>query len=186
MQRELNGIGLIPLRDAIRTEDDARIECSESFTSGEEKIEIAAVSPGATEEGWHVQVSEMIYDWVELTSEVIARRLHMVLETIAGEGIDRNSLLKLPIPADDAGEKAFEEIVTRYGSTDHEAELAAEIDKLNQIVGTALGLNPDEIAFIGKEMGDDPFLKQIRPRYPFTATRLHGYRTGLDSSERYA
>lgn len=91
-----------------------------------------------------------------------------------------------PFPADETGEKAFEEIVKRYGSTDHEAGLAAEIDKLDQIVGTAFGLNPGEIAFIGKEMADDPFLKQIRPRYPYTATRLHGYRTGLDSSERYA
>jgi len=32
----------------------------------------------------------------------------------------------------------------------------------------------------------DPFLKNIVPRWPGSSTRLHGYRTGLDSSERYA
>jgi hypothetical protein len=31
----------------------------------------------------------------------------------------------------------------------------------------------------------DPFLKNIVPRWPGSSTRLHGYRTGLDSAERY-
>ncbi len=52
-------------------------------------------------------------------------------------------------------------------------------------VGPALGLDAADIAAIREDMRTDPFLKNIVPRWPGSSTRLHGYRTGLDSAERY-
>ena len=43
-----------------------------------------------------------------------------------------------------------------------------------------------DLAIIRKEMTEDPFLKNIIPRWPATQTRIHGDRTGLDSSDRYS
>jgi hypothetical protein len=48
-----------------------------------------------------------------------------------------------------------------------------------------LGLDDADLASIRREMLEDPFLKNITPRWPSTETRIHGYRKGLDSSGRY-
>lgn len=42
-----------------------------------------------------------------------------------------------------------------------------------------------DVASIRVDMTTDPFLKNIEPRYPSSANCIHGFRTGLDSSERY-
>jgi hypothetical protein len=57
--------------------------------------------------------------------------------------------------------------------------------KLDELVGGAFGLTREEIEFVRIECRNDPFLRQIRPRYPGVVTRKHGFRTGLESSDRY-
>ena len=59
------------------------------------------------------------------------------------------------------------------------------VDQLDALVGPALGLNSEDIAFIQKDSSTDPFLSKIYPRYPYTETRRHGFRTRLDRHDRY-
>ena len=66
------------------------------------------------------------------------------------------------------------------------AGVEAVVDRIDALVGPALGLDEDDLAAIRHDMLTDPFLKNIVPRWPGTSTRLHGYRTGLDRSDRYA
>jgi hypothetical protein len=86
-----------------------------------------------------------------------------------------------------AHDQALPEIVERMA---HEqlaviAAMKERIGALDSIVGAALGLDEDDIAEIQRDLEADPFLKGIRPRYPGTVTRKQGFRTGLDSGERY-
>ncbi len=162
------------------------VQWSESFHRAAERIEVAAsLQLNRGDLGWHLQVSEQLYDFLDITDEDAARGLHTALAARSGLAVDRESLLTLPIPPDAATRSDYEAIVELYGGTDHQAAIEAEIDRIDALVGPALGLNADDLAAIREDMLTDPFLKNIVPRWPGSRTRLHGYRTGLDSSERY-
>jgi hypothetical protein len=170
----------------VRAASGTKVYWSESFSKGAEKIEIAGTIVGSpADEGTHLQVSQYLFDWIEITSDAVARSLAAALQVRAGRLIDRDAILSLPIPLDHSGREAYVEVVQRYRSADHQAAIDKVIDERDAIVGDALGLSHEEITSIRKDMREDPFLKNIKPRYPATATRLHGYRTGLDSPDRY-
>lgn len=57
---------------------------------------------------------------------------------------------------------------------------------LQEGIGPALTLCAADMASIRVDLTDDPFLKSITPRWPATETRIHGHRTGRDSSDRYS
>jgi hypothetical protein len=91
----------------------------------------------------------------------------------------------MAIPDGAESRKLFQAVLDRFRTTASMAEIDGVVDKLDAIIGPALGLDAADIASIRGEMDSDPFLKNIVPRWPATETRIHGYRTGLDSSERY-
>lgn len=177
---------LKPFRDAVR-DNEGKVEWSESFQRGVEKIE---VSPSLTlnrgDQGWHLQVSDQLYDYLDVTDADAARGLLTALAARPGSMVDRNDLLDMLIPANAATRADYEATVQLYGGTDHQAAIEAEVVRIDALVGPALGLNVADLAAIRDDMLSDPFLKNIVPRWPGSTTRLHGYRTGLDSSERYS
>ena len=60
------------------------------------------------------------------------------------------------------------------------------LSELDMIIGSALGLDADDVNEIQNDLRTDPFLMGIRPRYPGTVTRKQGFRSGLDSDSRYS
>jgi hypothetical protein len=186
MFAELERLPLKTLRDAVH-DSEGKIEWSESFQRGVEKIEVSSsLALNRCDLGWHLQVSDQLYDHLDIAGEDIARGLLTALAARPGETVDRDDLLNLPIPPDAATRAEYETTVELYGGTDHQAAIEAEVDRIDALVGPALGLDADDLAAIREDMLTDPFLKNIVPRWPGSTTRLHGYRTGLDSSERYA
>jgi hypothetical protein len=186
MFAELARLPLKSLRDAVR-DSGGKIEWSESFRRAADKIEICP-SPTLNlgDLGWHLQVSGQLYDYVDITDEDTARGLQVALSARQGSTVDRDEMLSLPIPPDASTRQAFEARVARFGGTDHQAAIEAQVDRIDALVGPALGLDAADLAAIREDMLTDPFLKNIVPRWPGSSTRLHGYRTGLDRSERYA
>jgi hypothetical protein len=91
----------------------------------------------------------------------------------------------MPIPVTETERQAWDAAIAEHQEERLTAEMDERLDELDSIVGLCLGLEPADTAFIKQELRDDPFLKGIRPRYPGTVTRKQGFRTGLDSSERY-
>jgi SAM-dependent methyltransferase len=186
MFAELEQLQLRTFRDAVR-ESGGKIEWSESFLRGAEKVEVSSsLNLNHGDLGWHVQVSDQLYDYLDITDEDTARGLLTALSARPGSAVDRDDLLDILIPPDAATRADYEATVQLYGGTDHQAAIEAEVDRIDRLVGPALGLNEDDLFAIREDMLTDPFLKNIVPRWPGSATRLHGYRTGLDSSERYA
>ena len=186
MFAELGGLGLPSLRDAVRGISGTKIVWSESFIKASDKIEIdKKLIMNNGEVGERLQVSSYPFDWLEINSEEILAGLAAALAARPGILVDREMLLSMPIPKDDEARTRFNEIVNRYRTGDHMKAIDAQINQIDAIVGSALGLDSADLATIQADMLDDPFLKNIEPRYPASVTRLHGYRTGLDSSERY-
>lgn len=186
MFAELDRLAVKSFRNVVRAASGTKVYWSETFTKGNERIEVAdAIVSSPADEGRHLQISQYLFDWIEVTSDDIAASLVAALEARAGKSIDRDAILELPVPIDKSARETYIAAVQRYRTTDHQAAIEKAIDKLDSIVGEALGLSVEDVAAIRKDMTEDPFLKNIRPRYPATATRLHGYRTGLDSADRY-
>lgn len=186
MLAELARLPLQPFRDVVRS-SGGRAEWSESFLRASEKIEVSkALHLHRGEEAWRLQVSDYLYDWIDISDENAARGLRAALAARPGLGVDRETLLAIPVPPDAATRADHDAVVARYGGADHQAAIEAEVDKIDALVGPALGLDASDIAAIREDMLTDPFLKNITPRWPGTSTRLHGYRTGLDSADRYA
>ncbi len=187
MFAELERLPLKTLRDAVR-DSGGKIEWSESFLRGAEKVEIgASLQLLRGDLGWRLTLNDYLYDWLELTdAENIARGLFEALRARIGQGVTRDELLDMLIPPDDASRADYVATVEMYRGTAHQEAIEAEVDRIDALVGPALGLNAADLAAIREDMLTDPFLKNIVPRWPGSTTRLHGYRTGLDSSERYA
>ena len=112
----------------------------------------------------------------------------MVIALIQREGdsLGKTGILNLPIPATESEKQVWNKTISDFDGDRLKEEMEARLSELDNIVGGALGLSTDEIAFIRKECAEDPFLRTIRPRYPGTVTRKQGFRTGLSSSERYS
>lgn len=165
-----------------------RVESSDGFRQAMEKLEVGAgVQALPTQEGgWRLQVSQHLYEYLLISDEAPARGLAAALRVRAGDPIDRDALLAMPVPVDDETREAFDAIVARYRGGDHQAAIEEQVDRIDALAGPALGLDAGDLQVIRADMLTDPFLKNIVPRWPGSATRLHGYRTGLDSAERYA
>ncbi len=157
---------------------------------GNEKIELSGDCTAVPEaDGWHVGISEYLLDWVKVPVEAAALGLKIALRARAGTDrkmVDRSTLIDMPIPADAATRESYARIISEYRDADHAGAIESVVDRIDCLLGPALGLNDDDLALIRKEMIEDPFLRNIIPRWPATETRLHGYRTGLDSSDRYS
>lgn len=82
--------------------------------------------------------------------------------------------------------KALANLRESYAPERMDAEIHKLIAMVDNIVGPALGLTPDEVAAIRADMADDPFLARVRPRYPFFRPRQYGRRKNLERRDRYA
>lgn len=191
MFAELDALSLITFKDAIKAVK-GQVDWSDSFDGSVEKVDLTdALQLNRGDLGWHLQVTDQLYDFLDISHEDAARGLLSALKARAGRKeakdrlVDRDELLKLRIPADPATRAEYDAIVDLYAGTDHMEAIEAEVDRIDALVGPALGLDKADIAAIREDMLTDPFLKHIVPRWPGTQTRLHGYRTGLDSSARY-
>ena len=185
MLAELAALPLRPFREVVR-DGGGKVEWSPSFQRASEKVTVGKPYLGKGDDVWRLQVSDYLYDHLEIGDESAARGLAAALAVRGGSGVDREMLLNLPIPPDAATRDDYAAIVDLYGGTDHLAAIEAEVDRIDALVGPALGLDDADLASIRHDMLTDPFLKHIVPRWPGSSTRLHGYRTGLDSSQRYA
>lgn len=192
MLAALAALPLRPFRDVVKDGvkgTGGKVEWSESLNKGTDKIELSsACKTMAEDDGWHISISDYMLDWVKVPDEAAALGLATALAAHAGteqKMVDRSILLDMPIPPDGATRAKFDAIVKEYREADHAKAIDAVVDKIDALIGPALGLDAADIASIRIDMNDDPFLKNITPRWPATETRIHGYRTGLDSSDRY-
>jgi hypothetical protein len=189
----LDRLPLKPFREVVKEglkKTGNKVEWSESLNKGTEAIELISGCKAAVEgDCWHLQISEYLLDWVKIPDEAAAVSLATALSARARTSkniVDRAILLDMPIPPNAETRDKFEAIVKHYRESDHASAMDTVVDKIDALIGPALTLSDDDIVSIRKDMRDDPFLRNITPRWPATETRIHGPRRGLDSSNRYS
>jgi hypothetical protein len=188
----LDALPLRKFRDVFKAEtkvSGGKVEFSESLNKATDKVELANTFQATTNgDTWHIILSDYLLDWVAVPNETSALGLATALFAHAGTEarmVDRAILLDLPIPPDAETRATYAALVSQYRESDHAGAIEAVVDRIDAMIGPCLGLDIADTAAVRQDMLEDPFLKNITPRWPATETRIHGYRTGLDSSDRY-
>ncbi len=186
LRAEAASLGLRPLRDVFRTlAPGATLLMSETVAEGE-PFTVAEVAVVETPEGWAVVPDTAAEGTtVMVPSEALAELIAAGLRLAAGTELTRTTLLRLPVPLDAETAARLTDLSARYATDVLEDAVEREVDRIDAIVGPALGLDAADIAFIQHEMAHDPFLGRIRPRYPFFTPKQRGRRTTLERSDRY-
>ncbi len=96
--------------------------------------------------------------------------------------VDRAALLGLSVPVDALGRIA--ETIRISESQDGAIAFEAKLVELDEAVGAALGLSPEDIAYVQSEMATDPVLRRMRPMLRQRGIRVQGY-AGDDDGDRY-
>jgi hypothetical protein len=179
-------MGLATLKDHLRRDRDSHVFWSECFDHPEYRTEIVAPRiEEKSEDEIQIFFSDIMFEWAETNRSDLAEGLAIALTQQQGEFLDKSQILNMPIPVGEDERARWERTVQDCQEQLLEKEMLGRLNDLDQLVGTALGLDPEDISFIQEQLKTDPFLKGIRPRYPGTVTRKQGLRTGLSSSSRY-
>lgn len=183
---EADALGLRPLRDVFRAQAlGATLIQSETIAEGEPFSigDVVVVGEGET---WSV-IPDVTAEAVAITvpTEDLAHLVAAGLRLAVGTDLTRTTLLRLPIPPDLETAQRLTALSARFATDVLEDAVEREVDRIDAIVGPALGLDDADIAFIQDEMTNDPFLSRIRPRYPFFTPKQRGRRTNLERSDRY-
>lgn len=178
-------LGFESLKNRVKEDSEAKVGFGENFADPKYESTIGEATVVVVEDGWRVSWSGDLFDGVEFNRKDIAEGLAIVLKQKLGHEMDKSSLLNLPIPVSAEEVAAWDRVVTNHQASALEQAMNDAINALDQIVGECLGLNKSDILEIQRDLSTDPFLKGIRPRYPGTITRKQGFRSGLDSEDRY-
>ncbi len=171
------------LHDVVTRHANARVDWSSELNAGKE---ITVRDPGlhAHDGAWMVRPTDDLADWIAITDRTVAEALLDGLRLQAGREIRRSEILSIPIP-EPLTVAAWRADVDAFDLEDRQNSRNAILDEVDEIVARAFGLTQTELAFIHRDLVDDPCLRRIRPNLPFTERALRGMRTALTSSTRY-
>jgi SAM-dependent methyltransferase len=186
LNNTLSAMKLDSLKTHLRNDKGAHVIWAECFDSSDFEAEIVGPRLEKQQDSDHVVfLSDDMLEWLDLTRGDLAEGLAMALELREGDLLSKTGLLNIPIPVSEEERSAWKKVITDHEVASVEAEMDVQLAILDNLVGQAIGLTPDDISFVRSECNADPFLRGIKPRYPGTETRKQGFRTGLDSSSRY-
>lgn len=94
----------------------------------------------------------------------------------------RAEILSIKVPT--TALAAIAGTVRALASRDAQSEFEAALARLDDVIGAALGLNPDEVVYVRGEMARDPVLSRMRPMLLQRGVRAQGY-AGDDEEDRY-
>ena len=185
LESALTDLNLPSFKKHLQVDEEARVTWGDNFDDSVYEAQVTDPYVTDTDDGWKVQLSGDMYDFVECSKKELADGLVLALQRRQGDYLTRGQILNMSMPLTDDQVKGWCDIVLAHEQDAVIAVMKQRIGALDAVVGAALGLDEDDIAEIQRDLEADPFLKGVRPRYPGTVTRKQGFRTGLDSGERY-
>ncbi|BCO29470.1 hypothetical protein MIZ03_4393 [Rhodoferax lithotrophicus] len=186
IKSNLNLLGLDTFKNRLRDNNDALLAWGDNFSIPKHEVIIGNLSVTQHETMWRVQISNDFFDWVECNEQDISLGLAMALEQKIGECVGKSEILNMEIPVAATEITAWNQVIFDHQLSMIASEMEDALSTLDMVVGKALGLDEEDIQTIQGDLRTDPFLIGIRPRYPGTVTRKQGFRSGLDSEDRYS
>jgi len=185
LAREAAALGLKPLKDVVRARKDAKAIRSDTFAD-EPAIAIALGEIMGVDGAFVLPVNAKKTHTITFNKKDVAELAAAGLALLEETEATWSQLMDAPVPV---SSKMADELATlrrAFEPQKLDAAIEAEIEKLDNIVGPALGLTSADVSFIRKEMAGDPFLAQVQPRYPFFVPRQQGRRKNLERKDRYS
>lgn len=178
-------LGLRTLRDVVRSRSGNKIEKSETFSDGPEvTISVGPITPIGDQ--WMLPLDLAGEHTIIFNNQELAELTRAGFRMAEGREVSWNEILGTLVPISVAMKGALEKLYDEYSLPRLDAEINAEIEKLDYIVGAGLGLSSQEVTEIRRDMMEDPFLARVRPRYPFSLPRQYGRRLNLERQDRYS
>jgi len=177
--------GFDSLREAMKKMKHTSIQWGHSFDISDHIAEITDTSTSIEDGFIRIHISADLFDWVKVNDQDVADGLIKSLYLHKGESLKQSDIFKLIIPIGHEQCDEWDAIIATHSIETAEQTMNDALNRLDRIVGKSLGLDDADIDFIQKDLREDAFLKRIKPRYPGKQTRKQGFRTGLDSSDRY-
>lgn len=137
------------------------------------------------ENGYRIYPGGLLYSWVEVGNEFVAKSLSTALTIYYESALSKADLLRMPVPKDQASLKKFIGIVNSYDAGGAYGKLEEIIDTIDRFVADAFSIEDGELAYIQNEMKENPFLRKLKPKLPYSGRKKKGLLEGLASSERY-
>jgi hypothetical protein len=188
LKGQANELALEPLRQVFRRLAPAgtALEYSEHFDTGEDfTLGAFHLAEDEDAEGPSILTISDEGHSITLPTNELAQLIRAGLQLVEGQEISKAALLRVPVPPTDEIATDLAELLASFEPDALDAAVFECVDELDAIVGSALGLDEDDIAFIQEELRSDPFLSRIRPRYPYFTPALRGRRLNLERSQRY-
>lgn len=124
---------------------------------------------------WNNRLAEKAQEIESLRHDYFtAHPLYAALHVRDGEEFDPKKLLDMGIPADAAAIDDHQRIISLFQSARYNTVLDPRINALDTIIGTALGLTPEEITDVYRAMMDDALLHSADRRLPFDLAQASG------------
>ena len=178
-------LGLKPLKDVVRDKKGAKIAKSETFDV-EPKVIVALGELTESDKGWLLPLDAEGGHAIEFNDEELCKLAAAGLALSEGTELSWNELLSTLIPNSPTMAKALADLRETFAPEKLDEAIEAQVAKLDDIIGSALGLSADDIKEIRRDMAEDPFLARVRPRFPFFRPRQYGRRLNLERKDRYA
>lgn len=182
---EAVALGLQPLRNVVQDKKGTKVTRSDAFVDEPQFVlEVGEIVAGESE--WLLPLEASGEHGISINDDEIARQIQSGLGLLEGTNVSWADILNAKIPVSTAMVKDLTQLREKYATKKIDDSIDGEVAKLDSIVGTALGLSLADIEEIRRDMDEDPFLKRVRPRYPFFRPRQYGRRLNLERRDRYA
>jgi hypothetical protein len=182
-------LGMQPLRVVARALSGATIGRSEDFDVSPELILEIVTVPFQEDGVWCLPVDgdgrNSLKHALLFNNAELAMLAHAGLSLRDGEEMTYNAILNASVPINREMAEQLTRLIAEFDNVIIEQKIDEQISEIDEIVGPALGLSSNEVKYIEGEMASDPFLSQVKPRFPFFRPRLRGRIAGLDAADRY-
>lgn len=184
LEAAIEKLDVTSLRDLVRNVPGARVERNEAFAEeNEATIEVGAIV--AENPNWSLPISQVGEHALIFNDERVAELARAGLARSAGSILSWQKILDVIVPATKAAVAEMEKLDEAFQPAALEAEIYDAVAAIDAIVGPALGLSDEDIAYIHQQMAEDPFLSRATPRFPHFRPRQYGRRINLERANRY-
>jgi hypothetical protein len=89
------------------------------------------------------------------------------------------------MPPAAATAERVDEMIRGFAPEALDAAVFDAVDRIDDVVGLALGLDLEDVEFVRRDMDEDPFLSRVQPRFPYFTPAQRGRRRNLERTVRY-
>ncbi len=183
----IKSLGLRTLVDVARARRSAVLTWGDFFVDPGYMALVAYISVERGD-GERVRISfgSTLFDWIEIQGDSeLAEWVSIGFEALRDQTVNRETILSMRIPATAEEAESILRALVELNERDPVSERDTVLNEMDVLIGGALNLTPDEISIIQSDLREDPFLRSLGVREPFTTTRLLGPREQLANPDRY-